>query len=139
MPDIIIAPNSFKECADSAVAAGLFAKYLPPAFSRAVKTDISEPNLILKPLSDGGDGFLNAVKQICRMEILEHAVSTPFADNSKYLCKIGYCEERQEVYIESAEVLGMKRIPRERRKPLELSSRGMGDLLKSLAKEKADH
>jgi glycerate kinase len=139
MPDIIIAPNSFKECADSSEAADLFAKYLPSAFIRAAKAGISDPNLIIKPLSDGGDGFLNAIKRICQIEILEYAISAPFAADSKYLCKIGYCEERREVYIESAEVLGMKRIPREIRKPLELNSKGMGELLKLLAKDKAEH
>ena len=48
---ILIAPNSFKESAASTKIAGYFYDYLPDGFVK-----------ILKPISDGGDGFLDVCK-----------------------------------------------------------------------------
>ena len=42
------------------------------------------------------------------------------------------CEKRREVYIESAEVLGLKVVPLVYRNPLRLSSRGLGELLQRI-------
>lgn len=139
MPNILIAPNSFKECADSAEIAGLFAEHLPQALARAPNADKSETNLIIKPVSDGGDGFLNTIKRIYRLEIMECKISSPLSDDSNFTSNFGYCKERREIYIESAEILGLKRVSNEKRKPLELSSKGLGDILKILAKEKLDN
>ena len=45
---ILIAPNSFKECADSVTIAELIRQNL----------SMLNQDLIIKPISDGGDGFL---------------------------------------------------------------------------------
>ncbi len=123
---ILIAPNSFKECADSPVAANYFSKYL----------GMEERNytLITKPVSDGGDGFLAVCKSNFGLEIREYEISTPY-DNKTFKCQVGYNSSLKEIYIESAQVLGMRLIPEENRHPINLSSKGMGELIKLIKEE----
>ena len=116
---ILIAPNSYKEVADSDKAAALFSKYLG--------TDGNFETAAL-PVSDGGDGFLNACKSVFDLEIIRYPISTPYND-SMFDCEVGYDRKGKKVYIESARVLGLRVIPGEKRIPLTLSSKGLGDLL----------
>jgi len=44
----------------------------------------------------------------------------------------GYVQNTKTIFIESAEVLGLKVIPEEFRKPISLSSKGLGELLLQL-------
>lgn len=123
---ILIAPNSFKECADSVLVSEYLANELK---------GLKDSELILKPISDGGDGFLKVCEKNFNLEILEYQISTPF-DLTKFICEVGYDREREIIFVESANVLGLKIIPAAKRNPLLLSSKGMGDLI---AKLLADH
>lgn len=124
MKNILIAPNSFKECADAVKVANLFEKYL----------DKSMFNVILKPISDGGDGFLDVCNFHFPLQILNYKVSSPY--NEEIIdCKIGLDRKGKTVYIESAEILGLKKISHSNRHPLIISSKGMGDLLKMVIRD----
>ncbi len=116
---ILIAPNSFKECADSVKIADLIEQNLKK---------ISDYDLIKKPISDGGDGFLEVCKLNYGLKIIKYEISTPY-DNSKMICEVGYDKKNKRIYIESANVLGLKVIPGAKRHPVKLSSKGLGDLL----------
>jgi glycerate kinase len=119
---ILIAPNSFKECANSVTIAQLIRENL---------SDKVDAELIVKPISDGGDGFLNVCKFYFGGETINYRVSTTY-DDSKIVCKVLYCEKRKEIYIESADVLGLKVVPMYNRNPLRLTSKGLGELLKQI-------
>jgi glycerate kinase len=121
---ILITPNSFKECADSVQVSEYLAEYLAH----------HNLNLILKPISDGGDGFLNVCKMHYNLEILRYRISTPY-DESKFICEVGYNKPNETIYIESANALGLKIIPLRKRHPAVLSSKGMGDLLAGIIKD----
>jgi len=116
---ILISPDSFKECISSVKLSSLIAEEFD---------DLQGVNSILKPISDGGDGFL----EVCRIhfggEILNYKISTPY-DNSELVCPVLYNNDSKTIYIESADVLGLKIVPAEFRKPLKLSSKGLGELL----------
>jgi len=116
---ILISPNSFKECADSVTIAELIKDNL---------SGLKDAELITKPISDGGDGFLNVCKFYFGGEIRNYSISSSYND-SKFECPVLYCEKRRELYIESAEVLGLKVVPIEFRNPLKLTSKGLGQLL----------
>jgi glycerate kinase len=116
---ILISPNSFKECADSVTIAELIRDELKI---------LMNADLIIKPVSDGGDGFLNVCKFYFGGEIRKYLISSAY-DSSKFECPTLYCEKRKEVYIESAEVLGLKVVPQFYRNPLKLTSKGLGELL----------
>jgi len=118
--NILLAPNSFKECADSVTVSNLFYKYLSPYY-----------RITIKPISDGGDGFLNVCKFYFDLEIIEYEVSTPY-DDSTFKCDVGLDRINKILYVESADILGLKVIPKEKRHPIFLSSKGLGDLIVSV-------
>lgn len=131
---ILIAPNSFKECADSVTLAQMFHKALEGELRD--KYNVRDCNFVSKPVSDGGDGFLKVCRENFGLKIYEITVSAPFS-GSQVKTRFGFSEERKSVFIESAEVLGMKLIPKEKRHPLKLSSKGLGELLLHLKSEKS--
>ncbi|MGB5287329.1 MAG: glycerate kinase [Ignavibacteriaceae bacterium] len=119
---ILIAPNSFKECSDSVTIAKLIRDSL---------TVLKNAELISKPISDGGDGFLNVCRYYFGGEMRKYFISTTY-DESIFKCPVLYIESRKEIYIESAEVLGLRVVPVSYRNPLKLSSKGLGELLLKL-------
>lgn len=119
---ILIAPNSFKDCADSITIA---------EFIRDNLVNLTKDELIVKPISDGGDGFLNVCKFYFGGETINYKVSSAY-DDSTIVCPVLYCEKRKEIYLESADVLGLKVVPLNNRKPLRLTSKGLGELLKKI-------
>lgn len=121
---ILIAPNSFKECADSVTIAELIRQNL----------SVLNQDLIVKPISDGGDGFLSVCKFYFGGELRKYTISTPF-DNTTVECPVIYSRDLNHIYIESAEILGLKVVPTNYRNPLRLSSKGLGELLVKIEKE----
>ena len=116
---ILIAPDSFKGCADSVSLAVLIQNELK---------EIKNFEFEITPISDGGDGFLNVCKNNFQLEEVEYYISTPF-DETMMKCKVGYDRLNKSIFIESADVLGLKVIPIQKRKPLKLSSKGLGELI----------
>jgi glycerate 2-kinase len=116
---ILIAPNSFKESASSVEVATYFQKYLPPG----------QHTIIINPISDGGDGFLSVCQKNYDLEIINFMVSSPYSEKINFDVPVGYSSRLKTIFIESAEVLGLKKIPPSKRHPMDLSSAGMGQLL----------
>ena len=123
--NILIAPNSFKECADSVEIAELINKTLSENIS--IKT-------ITKPLSDGGDGFLKVIQS---MNIVTPIVYNVHDNNNNLtkdiivlIDKINKC-----AYIESAAMFGLNVVPKVNRKPLKLNTEILGDVLLDLVKD----
>jgi len=124
MKNILVAVNSFKETADAVQVSELFNKYL----------DKSIFNVIQKPISDGGDGFLEVCRFHFNLEIIEYTVSSP--NNDSYIdCKVGLDNKNKTLYIESAEVIGLKKVPDYERNPLKLNSKGLGELIDLISKD----
>ncbi len=122
---VLIAPDSFKECADSVTISEIVAKYL---------TEAGFEDLILKPISDGGDGFLNVCSKNFKLIKLTYNIPLPYGEK-RINCSVGYNKLDKTIYIESAKVLGLNLIPAGYRHPLHLSSKGMGVLLKNILRD----
>ena len=122
---ILIAQNSFKECADSVTIAELIKKNL---------SSLMNTELITKPISDGGDGFIQVCKYYFGGKIKTYKISTAY-EEAIFDCPVLYIESKKEIYIESAEVLGLKKVPFQFRNPLKLSSKGLGELLLKIEEE----
>jgi len=122
---ILISPNTFKECSNSVIISDLIYKNL--------KTK-SGNKIIRAPISDGGDGFTEICKYYFHAKPLNYKISKSYS-NSYFDCKVLYSEDTKTVYIETANVLGLKHIPKEFRNPLHLSSKGLGEILDQLEKE----
>ena len=121
---ILVAPNSFKECSDSVNISNMIYENL--------KTKLKD-KIILAPISDGGDGFTEVCNYYFKGRRLTYTISRPY-DNSTFECEIFYSNDTGTVFIESANVLGLKIIPAKYRNPLLLSSKGIGEILRFLEK-----
>ena len=120
--NILIAPNSFKECADSV------------EISEIINKKLSENHfnkIILKPLSDGGDGFLSVIKNIFNVIEINITVKDEYHQTKNY--KILIDEKNETAYLESASVIGLKCIEEKNRKPLLLNSELIGKIISQLA------
>ena len=121
---ILVAPNSFKECADSV------------EISEIIKTKLTETksiNPICKPLSDGGDGFLSVVKNVLDVVEVEITIDDQLNGAKKY--KILIDEKTETGFLESALVIGLKCIEDKNRNPLLLSSALIGSIINQLSIE----
>ena len=121
---ILLAPNSYKECADSVEVSELFEKYL----------NVNNNFEIFKyPISDGGDGFLDVLSYNNELINITYSITTPY-DKSKFDCNIGYDKKNKIIYIESAKILVLQLIPQVKRHPIYLNSKGLGELLDQIKK-----
>lgn len=121
--NILVATNSFKECADSVEISTIICKKL--------QTN-SSFKIISKPLSDGGDGFLNTCKLKFQTEPLNLIISNDLDSNEKeYTVQIDHF--RKNVFIESAELFGLKLLDKHQRNPLVQNSEVLGMIIKKLA------
>ena len=125
---VLVAPNSFKECADSVEISTLikasFNKYIPDTIKPLIQ-------FVNQPIADGGDGFLEVCKNAFGLETLHFEVFHAYS-KEKFFIPAGYNVNTKTLYVESADILGLKTIPKENRKPMNLSSRGLGDLIMQL-------
>jgi glycerate kinase len=122
-PKVLIAPTSFKE---SLSAAGV-AQALADGICRVVPRC-----LILKlPLSDGGDGFLEAMTHQRGCSIMYLWVKGPLGDPVQ--APIGVLDDGETAVIEMAKASGLQLVPPWRRNPLYTSTYGSGQLIRAAA------
>jgi glycerate kinase len=124
MIKILIAPNSYKECAYSTHASQVIAD----AFKKHLHHEKKEFELTRFPVSDGGDGFLDVIKMHFST-VTKYFKIKSLSGGGYFECPVEYCKEKNTVYLESAKVIGLKLVPAEERRPLEYNSAPMGELL----------
>ncbi len=120
--NILVAPNSFKECADSVEISEIINKKL---FENHFN------KIILRPLSDGGDGFLSVMKNI--LDVIEINIKVEDNNDQTKDYKILVDEKNETAYLESASAIGLKCIEAKNRKPLLLNSELIGKIINNLA------
>lgn len=115
---LLVAPNSFKECAEAVEIA------------KMIKRSFEDPEFQVKsiPISDGGDGFLKICQDNYHLGILQKEIRS-FYDDTSLQVPVGISIDRKIIYLESAEIIGMKKIPLEKRNPSILNSSNLGELL----------
>jgi glycerate kinase len=119
MMNILLAPNSFKECASSVSITELLKLNL--AKRKGVK-------FIEKPLSDGGDGFLSIYKFLYDVKPLIYLVKDNYGNYiNKY--EVLYNKDSRTIWIESANLFGLKSILKSNLNPLLLNSEVLGTLI----------
>jgi len=124
MNSILIAPNSFKECAYSTETAEIIFKSLEKYLIRFHQ----KTTLVKFPVADGGDGFLNVIKEHFNTETLFFKIPSLIGEAIND-CPVEYSFEKRTLYIESAQAIGLKLAPPEKRNPLVLNSGPLGKLL----------
>ena len=123
--NILIAPNSYKECADSVKISKIISEKLQ------LNTTY---NIVSKPLSDGGDGFLNVCNSIFEVKPLTIYITNDYGDNIIGY-QLLYCRNEKTILIESAELFGLKKVVNIEKSPLDHSSEVLGKIILKLAKE----
>lgn len=119
LPDIFIAPDSFKGCLGPDRVADAIRDGL-------LRAGYNAGRIRCYPLSDGGDGFLSTVSRYVDSSLKSVKVHGPMGE----LVDAAFLSDMEgNAYIESASACGLSLVPEEKRDPLALSSFGVGELI----------
>ena len=117
---IVIAPDSFKEC----LAAEEIAKAIKRGFEKAIPSVVCS----LCPVGDGGEGTVDAIRHSLDLEEKWQEVTGPFGLKEA----MRYFQKDQRALFEVADLVGLGKIPQEKRNPLHIQTRGIGELIRHL-------
>lgn len=128
MKSVLIATNSFKGCIDAIditdnIYNNLFNEN--PQFKQKI-------NIFKKPISDGGDGFLNICKTYFNLFIKK--VKVEYLDGGFHFVPVGIDIQNRKVYVEVAELIGIKGLSTKKSvlNPYIYTSSPLGQLLNEL-------
>jgi len=116
LPEIVVAPNAFKETFSPYEAAGLIARGL---------RRVLRARLILMPVADGGDGTIEALRSFLGGRLVTLPVTGPLGTP----VRASYLRSGSTAVIEMARASGLKLVPPARRDPLVTTTRGTGELI----------
>ncbi|MBU2446809.1 MAG: glycerate kinase [Bacteroidetes bacterium] len=117
---ILLCVNSFKESLDSV------------AINKLLAEELASHKIQVFPISDGGDGFLGVIRYNKKCHCKFYFIPAPLLDKK---IKVEVFFDKKNVYVESANVLGLKLIDIPERNPLKTTSYGLGILLKKVFSE----
>ncbi|MBF2458326.1 glycerate kinase family protein [Listeria seeligeri] len=116
---VLIAPDAFKESA----SAMQVAEAIKTGWQKARPNDTIQ----LFPVSDGGEGLLEVLKETCKLKMYQAEVTR--LDGKKILASYGILTEQKTAIIESASAIGLDFIPADKRNPALMTSFGVGELI----------
>ena len=128
MPKILLAFDSFKDT--------LTAERLSDVVKQSLLEVVGECEIQSKPVSDGGQGFIGALKKSMQLESVPCRAVGPLGneiDTEYAFFKLPNGEP--VAVIEMAKVSGLELVPVEKRNPLNTTTHGLGQLLKIAQKE----
>ena len=116
---ILLAPDSFK--------GSLSARRFCEVAEAAIRETLPDATVVSHPLADGGEGTLEALAGLEGAEWVSVTVSGPLGESVRadYLL----LSPRRTAVIEMARASGLLLVPPERKRPLEATTRGTGELL----------
>ena len=114
---IVIAPDSFKE--------SLPASEVAKAIKRGLKKARPESKCLLLPVGDGGEGTVDAIKNSLGLVEKTALVTGPFGDE----VQMTYVQKGELALFEVADLVGLAKIPIEKRNSLKIQTKGIGQLI----------
>lgn len=126
---IVIAPDSFKGSLSSTEAA--------QAMARGVQRVLPEAELVLLPLSDGGEGLVESLVTASGGELLEYEVTGPLG--TPVTAQMGLMGRGRTAVIEMAQASGLVLVPEAERNPLVTTTFGTGELIAKALDLGCDH
>lgn len=114
---IVIAPDSFKE--------SLPASEVAKAIKRGLQKVLPESECLLLPVGDGGEGTVDAIKSALGLEEHTTLVTGPFGDE----VQMPYVYKETLALFEVADLIGLAKISIEKRNPLKIQTKGIGQLI----------
>ena len=117
---IVIAPDSFKE--------SLTAEQVAEAIKRGFQQSIADVDCLLCPVGDGGEGTVDAIRHSLDLEEKWIQVTGPFGQKEA----MRYFQKGKLALFEVADLVGLGKIPQEKRNPLQIQTCGIGELIRYL-------
>ncbi|MEK7793435.1 MAG: glycerate kinase, partial [Candidatus Hydrogenedentota bacterium] len=117
---VVIAPDSFKECASASVVA--------QAISWGVRGVLPEAAIVCVPMADGGEGTLDAVLSAIEGRRVRAQCRGPLGEARE--AEYGLFEGGRTALVEMAAACGLALVPREKRNPGATTTLGLGDLIR---------
>ena len=117
---IVIAPDSFKE--------SLTAEQVAEAIKRGFQQSLADVDCLLCPVGDGGEGTVDAIRHSLDLEEKWIQVTGPFGQKEA----LRYFQKGELALFEVADLVGLGKIPLEKRNPLQIQTRGIGELIRHL-------
>ena len=114
---IVIAPDSFKESLPADKVAYFLQKGLEKSLPKA--------NVKVLPLADGGEGLRAILTPLLGLETTYQACQDMWGQEKLF----PYAHKEKMALVEAADFLGLSQIDASERKPLDLSSKGLGQML----------
>ena len=118
--NIVIAPDSFKEC--------LSAKEVATAIAMGIFEAISDVEVFKIPISDGGEGLLETLMQGAGGKFVEVVVKDPLMRS--ITASYGILEDKKTAVIEMALASGLELLKENEKNPMLTSTYGTGQLIK---------
>lgn len=120
---IVIAPDSFKE--------SLSANKVAETIKGGLKRSLPDSEFLLLPVGDGGEGTVNAIKNTLGLIENTALVTGPFGDE----VQMPYVYKENLALFEVADLIGLAKIPIEKRNPLKIQTKGIGQLIRHLIEQ----
>ena len=117
---IVIAPDSFKE--------SLTAEEVAEAIKRGFQQSIAGVDCLLCPVGDGGEGTVDAIRHSLDLEEKWFQVTVPFEPKEA----MRYFQKGELALFEVADLVGLGKIPLEKRNSLQIQTCGIGELIRHL-------
>ena len=124
---VVVAMDSFKGCLSSAEANDAASEGITKAFPDA--------EIIQVPVSDGGEGFLEAIHSVIGGSLTEVVVCDPLMRP----IKANYLLKGKTAVIEIAQASGLTLLSEEERNPMVATSYGTGQLVAAAVRRGAEH
>lgn len=124
---VVVAMDSFKGCLSSAEANDAASEGIIKAFPDA--------EIIQVPVSDGGEGFLEAIHSVVGGSLIEVVVRDPLMRP----IKANYLLKEKTAVIEIAQASGLTLLSEEERNPMAATSYGTGQLVADAVRRGAEH
>ncbi|MBI4560373.1 MAG: glycerate kinase [Candidatus Hydrogenedentes bacterium] len=117
---IVIAPDSFKECASAVEVAN--------AIAEGVRRVYADAELVLVPMADGGEGTVDALVAATGGVTVETEVTGPLCQPVS--ATYGILGDGGTAVIEMSAASGVQLVPPEQRDPRLTTTRGTGELMR---------
>ncbi|NUM53636.1 MAG: glycerate kinase [Candidatus Hydrogenedentes bacterium] len=118
---VVIAPDSFKECASAARVAS--------AIAAGVRRACPDAEITCVPMADGGEGTVDALVSATKGTLQTTRVTGPMGKAVDAVW--GILGDGRTAVIEMAAASGLELVPRDKRDPRVASTRGTGELMRA--------
>ena len=125
---VVIAPDSFKECATAPAVA--------EALARGIRRVWPDADLQRIPMADGGEGTVDALVRATGGERITCDVTAPLGDTIQ--AEYGILGDAQCAVIEMAAASGLPLVAEGQRNPLVTTTYGTGQLIAAALEELTD-